>query len=176
MSSNPDMKIINGIKFYRVKRYKYNYNDSCYKMEIDDMELDKYLKFLNDIVVSKNAIDVLNSFTISDVNLKSMSVQYSLIYKDIFKGNIVNNTTNEVLKYINCKINPEKCELIKKTIIKIKLKINEMRDKRQTDEICAEWVGILSGLALYFDEYDITNFNKTNYLDKIMEPIIERDL
>jgi hypothetical protein len=176
MSLNSGIIIKNGIKCFPVNRQKWSYDNSSFYSKTEYIEIDKYLKMLNSIVVSKNPIDILNSFIISDVNLKSMSIQYSLIYKNIFKGNIINNTTKEILKYINCTVNPENSNSIRKTIIKIKLKLNELKEKQQNDEVCAEWVGVLSGLALYFDEYDTINFNLTNNLNEIIKPIEETDL
>ena len=46
----------------------------------------------------------------------------------------------------------------------IKMKIYEFKQKKQFDNASAEWIGILSGIFLYFDEIDEQNHNSTLFL------------
>lgn len=168
----------NGKKFFPVIRHYWSNENYSYQPKNEYLVSGDYLKLLNNVVISKNPVDILNSISISDINLKTACVEFAFIYKNILKGNIFNDSTNEILQFLNLKVHPETLSIssIIKTIIKIKLKLIEMKDKMLKDDVCAEWVGILSGLMLYFDEYDIANFNKTNYLENIMRTNTDDDL
>ena len=48
------------------------------------------------------------------------------------------------------------------------LKLLEFKQKNEMNETCAECVGILSGLALYFDELDVIKYNQTKHYDNFI--------
>ena len=176
MSFNLGIIIKNGKKLVPLTRYKWSNENSEYISKLEYVKINEFVKMMNNIKCSNNPIDVLNSFTISDEILKSSAVQYSLIYNSIFKGDIENESTTEILRYIGCTKHPENSPNIKKTILQIKIKLFEFKEKWEKDEICAEWVGILSGLALYFNNLDTINYNQTNYYDMITKPFLEDDI
>jgi hypothetical protein len=50
------------------------------------------------------------------------------------------------------------------------MKIYEFKEKKQFDNASAEWIGILSGIFLYFDEIDEQNYNQTLFLRDAYKP------
>ena len=50
------------------------------------------------------------------------------------------------------------------------MKLYEFKQKKQFDNVTSEWIGILSGIMLYFDEIDEQNYNQTLFLMDVCKP------
>ena len=89
----------------------------------------------------------------------------------MFNGDNNSASAKKVLDIIKCDIKPKIIVKTFKSISYIKWKIIEFNKKiPKTDEI-AEWIGLLAGLVLYFDELDELNYNTTTYAKDICIPL-----
>jgi len=149
-----------------------NYRGVCASYESKNINL----SMINSIKTSKNALDICNSISCMDPKIRSLALQYGLTYKNVFNGNDDSQTSKPVLSIINCKQKPIFNNKIFKTISIIKCKIYEFKIHNNLNQLCGEWIGVLAGLSLYFDELDENAFNKTQYYQDICRNITSDDL
>lgn len=138
---------------------------------IHTINISEFVDILNSIPSSKNAIDICNSLGIYDVYCKNYAVQYSITYYDIFKGKNKNNNALQILNTIGFDKKIIFNNNIIRNIIYIKTKLYEFKEKQQFDNVSAEWIGILAGIYLYFDNIDEQNYNHTHFLKDIYKPL-----
>lgn len=134
------------------------------------------LSILNSIKTSKNALDICNSIGCMNPKIRSFALQYGLTYKNVFNGNDNSQTSKPVLSIIDCKQKPIFNKKIFKSISIIKWNIYEFKKNKNFNQLCGEWIGVLAGLALYFDELDENAFNKTQYYQDICRNLTIDDL
>jgi hypothetical protein len=151
-------------------------NEITFKTKPQTITYQEFVNILNSIDSSTNSIDVANCVGCSNPVFRSYTTQYSLMYWNIFRGNITNNKTLETLKYIKSDVMPKNISSIRKSIMIIKMKIYEFKQKMQYDEDSAEWIGMLSGLLLYLDEVDNINFGQTQLLKGVSKEFTVRDI
>ena len=119
---------------------------------------------INNIPSSKNAIDICNAMGFIDPRNRAYATIYSIGYKNIFKGINKSSRSIAILKLIGIEENPTVNDCLTNNIIFIKTKLYGFKKNRQYDNTSAEWIGILAGLMLYFDELDEINNNRTTYM------------
>lgn len=119
---------------------------------------------INNIPSSKNAIDICNAMGFIDPRNRAYATIYSIGYKNIFKGINKSSRSIAILKLIGIEENPTVNDCLTNSIIFIKTKLYGFKKNRQYDNTSAEWIGILAGLMLYFDELDEINNNRTTYM------------
>ena len=146
-------------------------SNRIYKMSIYD-----YINYINSFNTSKNAVDICISIGCYDPYLKSAALTYAITYKQIFKGIIHNDKTKKILINIGCDSKPTFNSKIIKTISYIKWQIQEYKNKQIFTVLCSEWIGVLSGLLMYFDDLDVLSNNKTDYAKQLSKDIIITDL
>jgi hypothetical protein len=136
-----------------------------------DISVYKFSDLLNSFVTSKNALEICNSIGCNSIEIQQKSLEYGLTYKNVFNGDNNSAAAKKVLDIIKCDIKPKTSSKTFKSISYIKWKIIEFNKKiPKTDEI-AEWIGLLAGLVLYFDELDELNYNTTTYAKDICIPL-----
>ena len=136
-----------------------------------EISIYKFADLLNSFVTSKNALDICNSIGCNSIEIQQKSLDYGLTYKNVFNGDNKSSSAKKVLDIIKCDIKPKIILKTYKSISYIKWKIIEFNKKTpKTDEI-AEWIGLLAGLVLYFDELDELNYNTTTYAKDICKPL-----
>jgi len=155
-----------------VSIFNYNYKPAkSYDISIYD-----FVNILNKIASSKNAIDICRSINLKDPILRSHSLVYTLTYKCVFKGESSSYSAKEALNMLKCNAKPVFNEKTILLITTIKWKIFEQTQKQNFDNETAEWIGILAGLMLYFDELDENNYNQTAFLQDACTSLITEDL
>ena len=155
----------------------YEYNpDRQYEISIN-----KFLEIINNIPTSSNAIDICkyinpNLYSTDIPLFESIATRYSVTYKNIFNGNNTSYFDKSILDIINCDINPKINKKTFNSIKYIKMKIHEFSNKKIYDALTAEWIGLLSGLVMYFNDLDDYNFKKTNFSNDIKTIFTIKDL
>jgi len=142
------------------------------------MESYQRLDKLNSIEISKNALDICNSIGCQNREIREKALEYGITYKNVFNGDNTSSNSKKILEIINCDIKPKINNKTFKTIIYIKWKIHEInlvnlknKSYDNNNDNISEWIGLLAGLVLYFDELDNINFNTTRYSSDICKPL-----
>ena len=139
--------------------------------------MNEFIKTLNNIKTSKNAIDICRSIGLSNPLLRSYALQYGLTYKYVFKGINLSSVSTNILTAIKLTPNPiYDSHKIKNAIAYIKWKIYEIQRINQYNNVVAEWIGMLAGLILYFDEVDEENNKTTFYIVDACKDFTNYDL
>jgi hypothetical protein len=155
-----------------------------------DISVYIFLDILNSIAISKNALDICNSIECHDLEIRQKALNFGLTYKNIFNGDNKSYNARKVLDIINCDVNPKINIKTFTSICFIKWKIYEINEKnkkkyknnrnnkniKDDDDNISEWVGVLSGLVLYFDELDESNYNTTIYSKDICKAMTSKDI
>ena len=136
-----------------------------------DFSIYKYSDLLNSITTSKNALDICNSIECNNIDVQQKSLEYGLTYKNVFNGDNTSISAKDALKIINCDVKPIVNIKTYKSISYIKWKIIENYKAKKINNDIAEWIGLLAGLVLYFDELDELNLNTTTYSKDICMPL-----
>ena len=161
-------------KTVNIIKYELNGNDKdgnqIFIKNNKTVSINEFIDILNSIPSSKNAIDICNSIGVKDIYFRNFALQYSITYKEIFKGKNINENSLKLLKTIGFDDKIIINNKIYKNIMYIKSKIYEFKQTQQFDNISAEWIGILSGIILYFDEIDEQNYNQTSFLRDVCKP------
>ena len=111
----------------------------------------------------------------------SYSASEAIHYKTALRGDNNRFIYNYMIKKINCDINPSINYTIKKGIAIIKWKLYDYMIKRETekrrmrkeidyDDSIINWLSLLIGIYLYFDEKDEINFKQSSLLEEITQP------
>jgi len=154
-------------------------NVSIYESNPDktySISIHKFVDILNSVATSKNALDICNSIGCMDPKIRSYALQYGLTYKNIFSCNDKTDCGKHILKLIETTDKPQFNNKIFKTITIIKWKLYDFKKNNNYNQLCGEWIGVLAGLILYFDELDENAFNKTQYSKEICRNITIDDL
>lgn len=154
-----------------------------------DISIYIFLDILNSIEISKNALDICNNIGCDDIEIRQKALDFGLTYKNIFNGDNKSHNARKVLDIISCDSNPVLNIKTFKSICFIKWKIFEANEKTKRnknryknknkvndDDNISEWIGVLAGLVLYFDEVDETNYNTTKYSKDICKPLTAKDI
>jgi len=136
-----------------------------------DISIYKFVDLLNSISTSKNALDICISLGCNDIEIQQKALDYGLTYKNIFNGENTSINAKKVLDIIKCDVKPNICIKTYKSISYIKWKLFEINKKKSKEDNISEWIGVLAGLILYFDELDEMNFNTTVYSKDICIPL-----
>ncbi len=136
-----------------------------------EISIYKFADLLNSFVTSKNALDICNSIGCNSIEMQQKSLDYGLTYKNVFNGDNTSVSAKKVLDIIKCDIKPKLIVKTYKSISYIKWKIIEFNKKIPKPDEIAEWIGLLAGLVLYFDELDELNYNTTTYAKDICKPL-----
>ena len=136
-----------------------------------DISIYKFADLLNSFVTSKNALDICNSLGCDNIDIQQKSLDYGLTYKNVFNGDNNSVSARKVLDIIKCDIKPKINVKTFKSISYIKWKIIEFNKKIPKSDEISEWIGLLAGLVLYFDELDELNYNTTSYAKDICIPL-----
>ena len=184
-NDNDDNNDNNKNKLHKIKNTKqskktitiYEYNpDRQYEISIN-----KFLEILNNIPTSSNAVDICkyinhNLYDTDIPKFETISTRYSETYKNIFNGNKNSESEQRILHIINCDVKPKINKKTFDSVKYIKMKIHEFMNKKQFDNLTAEWIGVLAGLVMYFKNVDEFNFNKTNFANEINKTFTIKDL
>ena len=184
-NDNDDNNDNNKNKLHKIKNTKqskktitiYEYNpDRQYEISIN-----KFLEILNNIPTSSNAVDICkyinhNLYDTDIPKFETISTRYSETYKNIFNGNKNSESEQRILHIINCDVKPKINKKTFDSVKYIKMKIHEFMNKKQFDNLTAEWIGVLAGLVMYFKNVDEFNFNKTNFANEINKIFTIKDL
>ena len=160
----------------QVTLYDYNPNRKY------DISIYVFIDILNSFEISKNALDICNSINCNDINIRQKAMEYALTYKNVFNSD--NNSLNarKVLTMIKCDVKPKINTKTLKSVCHIKWKIYEINEKNKKrndnkdEDNISEWIGLLAGLVLYFDELDEINYNTTRYCKDICNPLTVTDI
>jgi hypothetical protein len=179
------------------KQKIYDYNPDTRQLTIYENNPDKnydisiyvFIDILNSIETSKNALDICNTIGCNDIEIRQKALEYGLTYKNIFNGDNTSYNARKVLETIECDTNPKINTKTFKSICFVKWKIYEKNETQKKNRIknrtknsdenednISEWIGLLSGLVLYFDELDETNYNTTRYSKDICKPLTVKDI
>lgn len=172
--SRTNKKNTNSNKTVNITKYELNGNDKdgnqIYIGKTNTISINEFIDILNSIPSSKNAMDICNAIGLTDIYCKIYALQYSITYKELFKGKNINDNSTKLLKSIGFDDKIIINNKIYENIMYIKTKLYEFKQKQQCDNLSAEWIGILAGIILYFDEIDEQNHNKTSFLRDICKP------
>jgi len=142
------------------------------------MESYQRLDKLNAIEISKNALDICNSIGCQNREIREKALEYGITYKNVFNGDNTSSNSKKILEIINCDAKPKINNKTFKSISYVKCKINEInlanlknKSYDNNNDNISEWIGLLAGLVLYFDELDNINFNTTRYSSDICKPL-----
>ena len=177
-----------------IKQKIYEYSPDKRQVTIFEYNPDKkydisiyiFLDILNSIEISKNALDICNTLGCNDIEIRQKSLDFGLTYKNIFNGENKSYNARKVLEIINCDTNPKINIKTFNSICFIKWKIYEINEKNKRryknnknikdEDNMSEWIGVLAGLVLYFDELDEINHNTSRYSKDICKPITVKDI
>jgi hypothetical protein len=161
-------------KTVNITKFEKNGNDKdgnpIFNNKNHTISINEFITTLNSIPSSKNSIEICNAIGLTDIYCKNYALQYSITYKEIFKGKNINDNSLKLLKTIGFDDKIIINNKLYKNIMYIKIKIDEFKQKQQFDNVTAEWIGILSGIMLYFDEIDEQNYNQTLFLRDVCKP------
>lgn len=152
-----------------------------------DISIYVFNDILNSIEISKNALDICNNIGCDDIEIRQKALNYGLTYKNIFNGDDKSYNARKVLDIIGCDVKPIVNIKTFKSICFIKWKIFEANEKNKKNRIIyknrsndddniSEWIGVLAGLVLYFDELDEINYNTTRYSKDICKSLTVKDI
>jgi len=136
----------------------------------------KFVELLNSVECTKNSLDICNFIGCNNQELRNLSLRYSTSYWSIFKGQTTNESSKKILDFIKCDVKPKQDSKTYKAIMFIKWKILEYKKKQVFDNYTGEWIGVYTGLVLYFDELDEINFKNTNYVKNMFKPILTSEI
>ena len=154
-------------------------NESNYFEEISIYD---FIKNINSIASSKNIMDISKSINLTNPAIISYSASEALKFKITLRG----DNTTFIYKYmigkVNCDINPIINSNLKKSIATIKWKLYDFmikkQEKRNNGDTTADyeteiinWLAMLIGIYLYFDEKDELNFKQSTLLDEVCKPM-----
>jgi len=153
-----------------------NENDENIEIPINEL-----IQKINQITSSKNIIEVCNSIELYTPSIISYSASEAIHYKTALRGENNRFIYNYMIKKINCDINPTINSTIKKGIFIIKCKLYDFMIKREKekrkmrkeidyDDTIINWLSLLIGIYLYFDEKDEINFKQSKLLEEITKP------
>ena len=145
------------------------------------MSMNDFISKINQITSSKNIIEVCNSIELYKPSTISYSASEAIHYKTALRGDNNRFIYNYMIKKINCDINPNINSTIKKGIAIIKWKLYDFMIKREKekrrmrkeieyDDSIINWLSLLIGIYLYFDEKDEMNFKQSTLLEEITKP------
>jgi len=171
----------------------YNYNPDNRQVTIYEYNPDKsyeisiyiFIDILNSIEISKNALCICNSIGCDDINIRQNALDFGLTYKNIFNGDNTTNNAKKILEIINCDVKPKINIKTYKSVCYVKWKIYEINEKNKiknknrnntTVDNLSEWIGVLAGFVLYFDEIDVANHNTTRYSVDICKPLTIKEI
>ena len=175
------------------KQKIYEYNPDKRQITIYEYKPDKnydisiyiFLDILNSIEISKNALDICNNIGCNDIEIRQKALDFGLTYKNIFNGENKSYNARKVLEIIGCDTNPKLNGKTFNSICFVKWKIFEANEKNKKtnqknksndDDNISEWIGVLAGLVLYFDELDEINYNVSRYSKDICKPLTAKDI
>lgn len=147
-----------------------------------DISIYKFVDILNEIEISKNTLDICNSIKCNNLEIRQKTLDFALTYKNIFNGDNNSYNARKVLEIINCDIRPKVNSKTYKSISYVKWKIFEINQQNHknssynNEDNISEWIGVLSGLVLYFDELDQINYNNTRYSIEVCKPLTVNDI
>lgn len=150
-----------------------------------EISIYKFIDILNSIEMSKNALDICNKLGCNNLEIRQKSLDFGLTYKNIFSGDNNSYNAKKVLSIINCDVKPKINVKTYKSICYIKWKIYEINLKNLKNKLydniniydnISEWIGVLAGLLLYFDELDNINYNNTRYSFDICKSLTVNDI
>jgi hypothetical protein len=164
----------------------YEYNPD----KIYDISIYIFLDIINSIEISKNALDICNNLGCDDIEIRQKALDFGLTYKNIFNGDNKSYNAKKVLEIIKCDSNPNINFKTYYSMCHVKWKIYEINEKNKKknknrqnreniqtdDDNISEWIGVLAGLVLYFDELDEINYNATQYAKDICKPLTIKDI
>jgi len=142
-----------------------------------DISIYIFIDILNSIDMSKNALDICNSINCNNIEIRQKSLDFGLTYKNIFNGENSSYNARKVLEIIKCDTKPKINIKTFKSVCYVKWKIYEINEKykkrnnNKDEDNISEWIGLLAGLVLYFDELDEMNYNTTKYSKDICNPL-----
>ena len=174
------------------KQKIYEYNPDKRQITIYEYNPDKnydisiyvFLDILNSIEISKNALDICNSIKYDDIEIRQKALDFGLTYKNIFNGDNKSHNAKKVLNIIGCDVKPIINVKTFKSVCFVKCKIFEIKEinkknknkKSSDNDNISEWIGVLAGLVLYFDEIDEINYNTTKYSKDICKALTVNDI
>lgn len=178
---NPDVNIyryknVNNNRTVSISKYEFkkvdNHGNKIYDKKLQILNISDFIDILNSIPSSKNALEICNSLNINDICIKNYALQYSITYKEIFKNNkkYIDDNIIKLLGIIGFDNQISINNNIFKNIIYIKTKIYEFKQKCDFNYESSEWIGMLAGIILYFDEIDERNHNCTSFLQDVKKP------
>lgn len=174
--SNKDKNNDNLILLF--KNYSVINNEDNQNIEIP---INEFIQKINQIESSKNIIEVCNSIELYKPSIISYAASEAIHYKTALRGDNNRFIYNYMIKKINCDINPSINSTIKKGIAIIKWKLYDFMIKREKekrrmrkeidyDDSIINWLSLLIGIYLYFDEKDEMNFKQSTLLEEITKP------
>ena len=178
-NNDPLILIFNHNSVINNEHNEHNKNNK--NSETNKLSMTDFLSKINKIESSKNIIEVCNSIGLYKPSIISYSASDALHYKTALRGDNNSFIYNYMIKKINCDINPNINYNIKKGIAIIKWKLYNFMIKREKekqrlrkdidyDEEIINWLSLLIGIYLYFDEKDEMNFKQSSLLEEITKP------
>ena len=148
----------------------------------EEIQITDFIKNINLIASSKNIIDISRSIDLTTTSLISYAASEANKFKNALKGNDCQFIYKYMINKINCDINPIINSQIKKSIAIVKWKIYTFMMKKTNKQFntldlieynieIINWLALLIGIYLYFDEKDELNFNQSTLLNDILKPL-----
>ena len=172
-----DTNADNDILKFKYKSIINNENNYFEEISIYD-----FVKNINSIASSKNIIDISKSINLSNPSIISYSASEAIKFKSALRGDNTLFIYKHMIEKIKCDINPVINSNLKKSIATIKWKLYDFMIKRQEkinngdttadyETEIINWLAMLIGIYLYFDEKDELNFKQSTLLDDVCKPM-----
>ena len=154
-------------------------NESNY---YEEMSIYDFIKNINSIVSSKNIMDISKSINLTNTSIISYAASEANKFKSALKGSNTLFIYKHMLDKIKCDINPTLDSHFKKSLATVKWKLYDFmikkQEKRNNGDTTADyeteiinWLAMLVGIYLYFDEKDEVNFKQSTLLDDVCKPM-----
>lgn len=123
------------------------------------ISMQEYVSGINSFELSMDALAICNQLGVSKENHWTIAVKSAINYLEALRGNSLNKKERDLLLYYNIGFAPEFSNGLRKNIAYIKWMLFASSKLRNFDDEFASFVGLLSGICLYFNEKDLINEN-----------------
>ena len=140
--------------------------------KIIKININKYLQGINSFASSYDALKICEALGVNDVNHRSTAAVSAIKFLNALRGKSTLQSECELLHYYKIGISPIYSNKFIKHFAYIKWILFINAQQKNIDNQYAIYIGIISGICLYFNELDLVNQhnnNKTNYYKNIMQ-------
>jgi len=122
-----------------------------------NITIERYIEGINSFTLSLDVLDLCNQLGVKNRNHLTIASQSAIKFLEALRGRSIIKNERDLLIYYDIGFLPRDSSNLRKPVAYIKwMLIASSRLNNINDEF-ATYVGMLSGICLYFNEIDVTN-------------------